>query len=299
MNTLDRNLTYVVPVSRLSNIHQELIRIIDNAIAFQVHLILVHDIQDDESEQLLISIVRNRLSAFIEIHSGVFGNPGSARNYGLQFVRTKWVAFSDGDDIPQFENMIALVSLCESSDADLGVGAIEVNEMCYPNRKFVHLPPNIEEIFTGLAFFPAFTRVVYNKNFLQNVNFVASRMGEDQCFILETLNRLPQIVVTSKTVYTYLVGRDFQSTNSTPAFIDLALSIHALLDVVPSSPKMREVRLIFLARFIMAFVKRNPRQIVSALRPDSKKIFKAFFMNPALSLRLIILLSRKRVGLFG
>lgn len=140
ISMLDRNLTCVVPVSRLSNIYQELIRIIDSAIASRVHLILVHDIQDEESGRLLNSILENRTNAFIEIHSGVFGNPGSARNYGMKFVRTRWVAFSDGDDVPQFENMIALVSLCENSNADLGVGALEVNELCDPYRKFVHSP---------------------------------------------------------------------------------------------------------------------------------------------------------------
>jgi len=296
---LERNLTCVVPVSRLSNIHQELIGIIDSAIASRVHLILVHDIQDEESGRILNSILENRTSVFIEIHSGVFGNPGSARNYGMKFVRTKWVAFSDGDDVPQFENMIALVSLCENSNSDLGVGAIEVNELCDPFRKFVHFPPKIEDISTGLALFPAFTRIVYNNVFLQNINFIASRMGEDQIFVLEILNRLPKFVVTSETVYTYLVGRDFQATNSESAFNDLALSIRSLLDVVPSSPKMQEVKLVFLARLIMTFVKRNPREIFSSLRQDRKRITGAFSLNPTLLIKVILLLARKRVGLFG
>ena len=296
---LDRNLTCVVPVSRLSNIHQELIRIIDSAIASRVHLILVHDIQDEESGRLLNSILENRTNAFIEIHTGVFGNPGSARNYGMKFVRTKWVAFSDGDDVPQFENMIALVSLCENSNSDLGVGALEVNELCDPYRKFVHSPPKIEDISTGLALFPAFTRIVYKNAFLQNIDFVASRMGEDQIFVLEVLNRLPRFVVTSETVYTYLVGRDFQATNSKPAFTDLAISIRVLLDVDPSSSKMQEVKLIFLTRLIMTFLKRSPREFFSSLRQDRKRITEAFSLNPRLLIKVILVLARKRVGLFG
>ena len=75
----------------------------------QIEIILVHDIADTLTGEELMEISNTYRNT--RVTEGYFGNPGSARNAGLEICLGKSVVFWDSDDEPNVENFLASLDL--------------------------------------------------------------------------------------------------------------------------------------------------------------------------------------------
>ena len=76
-------LSVVIPVSGMAGKMQNLERTLNSCFLENVEVILVHDIQDTETHLELKTIKEKYFDQEIILRSGIWGNPGEARNLGL------------------------------------------------------------------------------------------------------------------------------------------------------------------------------------------------------------------------
>jgi len=86
---------------------------ISTALSAGYKVIVVHDKADDLTEIELRSFFVNQDKTKMDLLTGVYNSPGSARNAGVFRVETDWVTFWDSDDRPVVENLIELYEIVE------------------------------------------------------------------------------------------------------------------------------------------------------------------------------------------
>lgn len=91
--------------------------VIEQSLDFKdnVQLILVNDGSLDSSAEICEKYV-NKYPDNIEYYEKTNGGPSSARNYGLNFVRGKYINFLDGDDILSKNALSSVLDFFEKND---------------------------------------------------------------------------------------------------------------------------------------------------------------------------------------
>lgn len=168
---------------------------------------------------------------------GYFGNPGDARNVGLEWALSEWVMFWDVDDEPNIRNIESIIN-SSSKEVDLIVGSFSVKHLDESRKKSVVRKK--ENLFEAkqVAWDPGIWRIIFRRDFIQGLVFPSLKLGEDQVFISKTLIRHPRISYLEKILYTYVKGGSGQvtkiSSNFEKAFnqLEAALTIMRLNDVL-------------------------------------------------------------------
>jgi glycosyltransferase involved in cell wall biosynthesis len=198
--------------------------LINRSISFnnkKMDYILVLDVKTSleeenfELEKELLERGKGRL----RIIQGLFGNPGAARNKGLEMAEGKYVTFWDSDDVPNAELIFKEVSNLDSTneDLDLIVGQFVRVEATGKSRGYLSKTFNVEQLLwqTGIW------RIVYRKKFLDDIQFPELRMAEDQVFLLKCLFSNPKMIFSDSVFYEYIRHYGFQLTKDKSAFPDI------------------------------------------------------------------------------
>jgi len=138
-----------------------------------------------------------------------FGSAAKSRNEGLRRVRTPWVVFWDCDDLINEEGYLETLVGDYANSSDLVIGQLE----SFDNQSGAKLKATQTLSLSDLATYPAFTRIVYRKSFLQDTNFPDIPLCEDQCFLVQLLVKKPRIHFTQTLLYHYRWNNPNQSSN--------------------------------------------------------------------------------------
>jgi glycosyltransferase involved in cell wall biosynthesis len=186
----------------------------------RVEVVVIHDFYDEATRKELKAVCEKyKLVNFIE---GQYGNPGSARNAGLEVCSGKWIAFWDCDDEPDTREFLLLIGEIERSNPDIcfsrfstldeNSGAITASNPWSSTQ---------EENLRVIAHNPGIWRTVFSRELLQGISFRPLRMAEDQIFMCEAVVKASKIIFFNNLIYVYFIGSDHHLTKNTSALQDL------------------------------------------------------------------------------
>lgn len=221
-------LTAVIPIhgSEFESRKDNLKEIIKSSA--QIKLVIVADSFNRGDAVLLDEMVAQAKFCETNLIHGAFGNPGSARNAGLEFVDSEWVCFWDSDDIPHPEGFKTMIEKAEASKSSVAKGSYSVIDKLegevIPSAKphITNENPARHLLDPGIWRY-AFAKKVYLKN-----RFPPLRMGEDQDYLVKVLLSEREVFQSDEMVYTYRLGNETQITNLESAFADVGASLKFL-----------------------------------------------------------------------
>jgi len=199
---------------------------------FEIKLVIVADSFEDQDLSLLSKLFDVTESRDIKIVTGNYGNPGSARNAGLELVDTDWVCFWDSDDLPKQDSFLQMIKSAEESHFLIAKGAYQIenannNQWVTVEREFVDNDSPEKHLLD-----PGLWRYAFSKEIYQNVRFPPLRMGEDQDFLVQALLSKTPVYQSSEVIYVYRIGRAPQLSREKSAFNDASKSLQFLKDLL-------------------------------------------------------------------
>lgn len=183
-------------------------------------VVVVHDLSVDTTGNEL-KLICEKYDSVTLVH-GQFGNPGSARNAGLQLSTGNWVSFWDCDDEPNVKEFLALIDKIESTKPDISFGRFKVfDEISKSVSEAPSWNSTVEENLIIVAQNPGIWRVIFSRDLISEIAFEALRMAEDQIFILAAIMKANKIRFSEKFIYTYFTGSNYHLTKNKSALQDL------------------------------------------------------------------------------
>jgi glycosyltransferase involved in cell wall biosynthesis len=193
------------------------------AIKANLHVILVHDIQDSDTSGEIQKLIRANASENLQFIEGYFGSPGAARNQGIKEVVGDWVAFWDSDDQPSVENFVEMVRMAEREKADIAIGDFlrTVHPIVESDAITGTRQMNLDTVFRD----PGLWRFAFRTKRLNGLLFKDFLIGEDLIFLLESGYFSKEIFFFEKIVYRYSINVPGQATGSTKALNDYSRTL--------------------------------------------------------------------------
>lgn len=200
----------------------------------QIEVIIINDYSDEAtSAELKVICKRYDNLKFIE---GNFGNPGSARNAGLEICQGKWIIFWDSDDEPHVENFLALVKSNDESNPDICFGRYKIfNEKSHLISESSVWSEDTNRNLSSIAQNPGLWRIIFARNLVIGMRFEPLRMAEDQIFICEAVLRARKIGFADNQIYTYFTGSNNHLTKNPAALQDLLSAFKKTSEIFKSS----------------------------------------------------------------
>lgn len=213
-----------MPISRMANELSELETWIRDSSGLDIEVIIVHDIQDEETEDQLVSLFASLQDHRLKFIQEKVDSPGLARNLGLKIAKGKWIAFWDADDLPDAKQ--ALSSIQENPNSEIIIGRYIVHQRKSGNEE-VSSEDDLNLYKIGVN--PGLWRMLFRHSILAGQQFSATKMGEDQVFIAKINFDSKSISFTNRVLYKYFKGRPNQLTNSKIKLDDLITTFEEIL----------------------------------------------------------------------
>jgi len=235
----------------------------------QIEIILVHDIADTLTGEELIEISNTYRN--IRIIEGYYGNPGFARNAGLEICSGKLVVFWDSDDEPNVENFLLSLEVMRQCQSDLGVATYAVcNEITLLRRKSNPWSNEFAKDFQSLALNPGIWRVIFSRELLSGIRFNPLRMAEDQIFLCEALIKARNVRFIDSLNYTYFTGSSQHLTRDSRALQDLLPAFKQTKELLKTNDRKD------LSTFLNTVA---ARQLISGLRYGNQRTRLGFLIS--------------------
>ena len=230
-------LSVVVPIGNMARNLQFIESWLQNIDKYSLEVILVHDQTflnvGPELQELLQSVNASR----VILIQGVFGNPGSARNAGLEIATGDWVGFWDSDDTPNIENIFSAINISQEYDEIL-VGNFSVFDFkTMEQRTPIKKVNGIESV----AMNPGVWRMVFRRLTISDTRFPSLRMGEDQVFLARLNFGIRKLRFVESIFYQYNLGGPSQLTKSRIALKDLPLASAIILEHAKKAQRKQSI----------------------------------------------------------
>ena len=288
-------LSIVLPISRNNNLIP-LKATLDQCFELNLQIVIVHDVQDLTTGPSLIQLLANYPSLQIIFKEGIFGDPGSARNFGKSLASSPWVAFWDSDDFPSPRGFLSLVESNFNSDTEVIIGSYRVVNMSDNEilRESILSENNSNEL-TKISVDLGIWRFIFRKEIITNIDFPPLLMGEDLVFIAKVSLPNRRVKTSEEIIYSYVVGDSSQLTRQDKALRTIPRSNEFLRGIYSNdtSPSNR--------RFVLSLLM---RQILSGIfkkkySPFSQEIYKDIVLmtkNPSTLFRVLKGISKRRLS---
>ena len=234
---------------------------VQDAQAIGMQVILVHDVADNETgtalRNLLDSISSTNPQTRTQLIEGKYGNPGSARNAGLEITNGDWIVFWDCDDRPKLAEFLSVIKEANKGLSDIVISSFETCEDAVEEVTKTFTVPDRENLLPYLVRNPGIWRFAFRKEVIKETRFPASRMGEDQAFIASVGILERRIFLSSNITYRYYYGESTHLTNQRAAWEDLQISITEIQKTVLRQTGLnKKLSQFFLMKQIITCVKR-------------------------------------------
>ena len=216
-------LSIIVPVTKMHGRLDNFKKMVEDISNLSIQLVVVHDIDDDETGRELQMILKNYANT--KLIEGNYGSAGGARNAGLELADSEWIGFWDSDDKPEVKQCLDLVAKIKKEQSLVGYGnflkiSVIPNKLQKSKNTF-----NIAGEISSLKPVknPGIWRWIFASEVLKNTRFPNLKLGEDVCFLFSILQKVDEITTTKQVIYKYFVGNPLQSTelwkNDTQIFL--------------------------------------------------------------------------------
>lgn len=258
-------LTAIVPVSRIGNRLHLLSSWLPEALDLGIHVIIVHDKQDDETGPELKKLTSKLNRKNLSLLEGNFHSPGLARNAGLEITNTTWVTFWDSDDLVYPKNVIEELSLNHNNAEVICCQYIKIVSGIVRKTK--------ETTNRGsLSRNPGIWRLIIRRELIGDVKFKEFPMAEDQVFLWESLVFDSKIHYSKKITYAYSLGDPNQATASKDKINKLNKAIEYLeRNKIPKNEKDRRA---LICRLSLTLIKRgSTKQKLYGIKSLTNRVF--------------------------
>jgi glycosyltransferase involved in cell wall biosynthesis len=191
-------------------------------------MVVVADTFGKSQKESLINLLKNKPLESVDLIEGVYGNPGSARNAGLELVNTDWICFWDSDDFPDASKYLEMVEIADNKGYLIAKGAYKILKAKINVANLVTEPKISNKNFARHIMDPGIWRYVFSRSVYGELRFPPLSMGEDQDFLVEVLLKEKDIYIFGEPVYTYTVGGGTQLTRNRSALKDVSKSLDYL-----------------------------------------------------------------------
>jgi len=218
--------------------------------AEEISFVLILDNPTQEIKDLVSLFAIQFPKVKMNVVKGNFGNPGGARNAGLDFIESENVMFWDSDDTPSIAQILAYLSSKSPPRRSMSIGGFRLKVDGNDDREF--LPTKILEVACN----PGIWRVVMSRDLIENLKFNEYSMGEDQIFLTEVFLRAEVVELVSEVFYEYKYGLPGQLTSEIN-FKDLQAAISRISQILMETPKSEKINFaidIFLKQTISLFL---------------------------------------------
>jgi glycosyltransferase involved in cell wall biosynthesis len=246
-------LTAIVPVSRMSGKLDNLKSWIFRALDLNIEVILIHDVNDEGTSSELSIIVEEANSRNLVFIEGVFGGPGEARNVGIKIASGKWICFWDSDDVPNVDEIVKLVGSQGDQHEVIAGSYFEVDLKSHKSR-FMKLDKDHFE--RSLSNNLGIWRFIFNRNTINDLTFINTRMGEDLHFICQIPDLKTKIFITEQPIYFYHTNVLGQLTGNKKAITDLYISMRKILELSEENSTKNDLINLFLVRTFITGLKK-------------------------------------------
>lgn len=203
----------------------------------EVETILVFDQKESEISSKNQEEILTWDFANFNSYSDVFSSVGAARNFGLSVADSKWVAFTDADDINDVQNFISMIREAELDKSDIAIGKFYSNQNPTEKKDLAQREEWDSETFQipfGLN--PGIWRCAFRLSSINGISFPNLNMAEDQIFLSKFFSVQRRIHFSNLFVYNYFTGGENSLTNKIE-------QVRRISDAIPISLEIaRETR---------------------------------------------------------
>jgi glycosyltransferase involved in cell wall biosynthesis len=214
---METELCVIVPLTRMSGRLSELSSWLRTLPQRELKVVLVHDIQDENTTPELNSLIKSCDDNRIILFEGNFGSPGAARNFGLSNSESTWIIFVDSDDVVNLKEVFSILEL-HNDKSSVVVGQYEVCDRA--TGSIVRNKPN-KNAKLDIAINPGIWRIIFLRERIAGHNFSDSLMGEDQLFLLQIGVFSEEIQFFDNVIYRYFKNSSYQLTGKRDAIIQI------------------------------------------------------------------------------
>lgn len=213
-----RELTAIVPVSRMAGRLENFNKWLPSVLELGITVVIVHDKQDSETGPELRNSINSINSENIIFLEETFNSPGLARNAGLDICNSEWVCFWDSDDIVHSQSIFRTLN-DPNKEFDVLCGQYE--EISHFSKSTLRITNNVSQLMKA----PGIWRLVIKRDSIGEVRFRNFSMAEDQIFLWEMGLYNLDIEFSKELFYGYQKGSPLQATSD-------QRKINSILDVV-------------------------------------------------------------------
>jgi glycosyltransferase involved in cell wall biosynthesis len=230
-------LSVIVPVGDMAGRLHFLESWLQKASNHHIEVILIHDQTYVEVATELQELLRTVNSSKVILIQGLFGNPGGARNAGLDIAKGEWIGFWDSDDNPNIENICKAVQAADEQDEIL-IGDFTVFDL---KSLAFRAPTRILDSLNSVAMNPGIWRMIFRSKTIGATRFPSLKMGEDQVFLSYLGFASRRLRFIESVFYQYNLGSPSQLTKSRKALTELPLASRLIFDHATRAPKKETI----------------------------------------------------------
>ena len=258
-------------------------KMVEDISDFSIQLIVVHDIDDDETGRELQMILKNNTNT--KLIEGRYGSAGGARNAGLGLADSEWIGFWDSDDKPEVKRCLDLVAKIKEEQNLVGYGNfVKISAIPKKLQKskiyfdFTGSTNSMEPIKN-----PGIWRWIFASEVVKNTMFPNLKLGEDICFLFSILQKVDKVSTTNQVVYKYFVDNPLQSTELWKNNTRIFLVIKFMNENFISNQKNQKIALGLLVNQFYSSLKLDKLQY----KAISIKLFMSIFLKMNFSERIL------------
>jgi glycosyltransferase involved in cell wall biosynthesis len=299
----------IVPVYKAEKVLPECIESILSQTFSNFELLLINDGSPDKSGTLCEEYARKdrRICVFHKNNGGV----SSARNFGIERAKGKWVAFVDSDDwleVNFLEKMLNIAQKLNVNAVFCNCSYVFENEIKADNRfkenKIEDSVAVVKRILNKYEMRSELWGKIIQKKFLQTLKLKEHvAIGEDFLFLLELYHgyELKTAIITDHLYFYRQLKESAMSRNNIAAFNKILLKEY--LQFVERNPdmaeKFKQENAVYITRiiisslkkdlnqckdpFVMTMLKENYNMAVTALQKNEKRLIQLLYIHPALA----------------
>ena len=183
------------------------------------------------------------------------GNPGSARNFGLDNAKGNWIIFWDCDDLPVLDPIIEFIQSQSVLNYDAVMFSYQVvdsqtNTIC--ESRFA-TTKSLERNLCN----PGLWRILLRKETISNKRFPPLKVGEDQIFLLNLEIEKIRLKYSDKISYSYFVRNVNQLTSQQDTGRNLGFTLDYVLSNFYKIEANNRIKILVILNLLVTFVKRS------------------------------------------
>ncbi len=228
-------LSVIIPVAHAELNLPKIEKMILQGLSCPAQFVIVHDIMYEQESPGLARFVTSYPNLEVILVSLRAGNPGTARNFGLNLSTGGWICFWDADDEANLKEMRKLIDQAELGNFEVCIGSYQIVSKEKVTDRILKPQSGLNQVAAN----PGLWRFCIRSEIARAIDFPPIKMGEDQIYLLRLNLPTRRILFSESIVYRYVNGQSLQTTNSKSSRKEIKESLALAIKILVSQKKYR------------------------------------------------------------